>query len=600
MVIDTNIETKLYAKETIHLPNILKDKFPRIQSVYQPENIHDLKQMISESRKNRLPVIPRGAATSGMGSITPLKRSIMADLTHLSEILDLDEKKKTVSVEAGLRWWELKRFLKDYSLDLYTCPTSLFSTVGGWLSTGGYGINSFRYGHIQDLVESIEVVTPYKTMTVGRREPKFQYFIGTEGQMGIITKVELQIRESKPSQSYLVFFKNTSDAAGFVSDLLKSSKIPPVHISYFDQNRLEHKNLLLKGKISFPQMEGLLIVFEDASSETAFLTLLERKKGILAEEYLAEFLWNERFFPFSMKHFHHSILGCEAILPTKNLHHYITETRKFGKNYGIPLSTEATFINKNEAVVFTIFPSDSRKLIYFLHLFLTYSLTHIASRRGGRPYGIGIWNLPQVKKFFSEKALKEYRRFKKELDPLNLLNPAKSLSHDPKISAFLKFAYLMSDLFSNGNPLIKPFSKILNHTYEGDKKGLSEADACANCGACVSVCPAYLMNKTELVTAKGKLLLFKHLTDGSRVPKHIAQKAFMCLHCHLCEYVCQSKLELMPVWDRLESLVERKFGRPKEKIEEFVKQVESHPAYTQLIDSVSFSSNNNHRETKNV
>ena len=112
MIIDTNIETKLYAKETINLPSILKDKFPRIQSVYQPKDIQDLKQMLSDSRKNKLPVIPRGAATSGMGGIIPLKRSIMADLTHLNRILDLDEKKKIVSFEAGLKWWELKHFLK--------------------------------------------------------------------------------------------------------------------------------------------------------------------------------------------------------------------------------------------------------------------------------------------------------------------------------------------------------------------------------------------------------------------------------------------------------------------------------------------------------
>ncbi|UCC39048.1 MAG: FAD-binding protein [Candidatus Aminicenantes bacterium] len=600
MKLDASIEAKLYAKETISLPSIVKDKFPKIQSVYQPENIRDLKQMISESKKSRIPVIPRGAATSGMGGITPLKRSIMADLTHINRILDLDEKKKMVSFEAGLRWWELKHFLKKDSLDLYTCPTSLFSTVGGWLSTGGYGINSFRYGHISNLVESIEVITPNKTMTIDRREPEFKYFIGTEGQMGIITKVGLKIRDSKSSKSYLVFFKNTSTAVDFVYDILKSSKIPPTHISYFDPNRLEHKNLHLKEKISFPQMEGVFTVFEEASSEREFLNLIERKKGMLAEDYLTEFLWNERFFPFSMKHFHHSILGCEIILPIKYLDHYVAETREFGKNYGIPLSTEATFINKHDAVVFTTFPSDSRKLIYFLHLFLTYSLTHIASRWGGKPYGIGIWNLPQLKKFYSDEALKEHKHFKREFDPLNLLNPAKSLSYDHKVSGFLKLAYLMSDIFSNGNPLVKPFKKILNRNYGMNKKTLSESDACANCGACVPVCPAYLMNKTELVTAKGKLFLLKHLIDGTSVPKHVAQKAFMCLHCHLCEYVCQSKLELMSVWDRLESLLEKKYGRPKEKIDEFVKQVESHPFYTQLVDSVSFSSNNNHREPENV
>ncbi len=600
MIIDTNIETKLYAKETINLPNILKDKFPKIQSIYQPENIHDLEKMIAGSRKNKLPVIPRGAATSGMGGITPLKRSIMADLTHLNQILEFDEKKKIVSFEAGLRWWELKHFLNRHSFDLYTCPTSLFSTVGGWLSTGGYGINSYGFGHISNHVESIEILTPSRTLNIDHRDKEFKYFIGTEGQMGIITKVRLKIRRSNPSKPHLIFFKNTSAAVDFVSDILRSSKISPTHISHFDKSRLEHKNLLLKGKISFPQMEGVFIVFEDIASEAAFSNLIERNKGMLGEDYLTEFLWNERFFPFSMKQFHHSVLGCEAILPIKNLNRYIDETKKFGENYGIPLSTEATFINKDEAVVFTIFPSDSRNFTYLLHLFLTYSLTHIASLWGGKPYGIGIWHLPLLKKFFSNEVLKEYRRFKRDLDPLNLLNPAKSLSHDYKIGTLLKLAYLMSDLFSSGNPFGKFLTKILRYDHEKNKKSLSEIEACASCGACVSVCPAYLMNKTELVTAKGKLFLLKHMTEGSSIPAHTAQKAFLCLHCHLCEYVCQSKLELMPVWDRLESLLEKKYGRPKEKIDEFVKKVEHDPSYTQLIDSVSFSSNNNHWETKNV
>jgi len=600
MIIDSDLEVKLYTKESVELPSIIKDRFPRIQSVYQPESIQDVQQMFSRSRKNKLAIIPRGAATSGMGGIAPLRRSIMADLTHLNKILDFDEKKKTIDFEAGLRWWELKHFLKEYSLDLYTCPTSLFSTVGGWLSTGGYGINSFRFGHISNLVDSIEIVTPDKNKIVERKDREFKYFIGTEGQMGIISKVKLKIREPRPSKSYLVLFKNTLKAVVFLSELLKSLKIPPVHIAYYDRHRLEHKNLLLNGKISFPQMEGILTVFEDLSSEAAFLNLVERKKGILAEDYLTAFLWNERFFPFSIKHFHPSILGCESILPIENLNRYMNRTRKFAKDYGIPLSTEATLINENEAVVITVFPSDPRKLNHFLHLFLTYSLTHIALKCGGRPYGIGIWNLPLMKKIFSTEEIKEYLRFKKESDPQNLINPAKSFSPDYKITYLLRLAYLMSSLFSKGNPLFKPLFRTMNHDSNKHKKDILESEACANCGACTVVCPAYLMDRTEIVTAKGKLFLLKQLLGGSPVPGAIAEKIFLCLHCHLCEHVCQSKLILTPVWDKLESIVEKKFGRPKEKIDEFIKQVESDPAYTQLFNSFSISSNNNHRGTKNV
>jgi ferredoxin len=347
-------------------------------------------------------------------------------------------------------------------------------------------------------------------------------------------------------------------------------------------------------------MEGILVVFEDLSSEAEFLSLVDRKKGILAEDYLTAFLWNERYFPFSVKHFHPSILGCETILPIENLDHYIAKTRKFGKNYGIPLSTEATLINGNEAVVFTIFPSDPKKLIHFAHLFLTYSLTHIASKCGGKPYGIGTWNLPLLEKKFSDKDIKGYLRLKKELDPHNLLNPAKSFSPDWRIAYFLKMAYSMSGIFSSGNPFFKPFLRILSPNHEKHQSSLLEPDSCANCGACIAVCPAYFTNRSEIVTAKGKLFLLKQMLNGSSIPEPVAENIFLCLHCHLCEYVCQSKLTLVPIWDKLEAITEKTSGRPEEKIYEFIKEAESHPDYTQLLDSLSGSSNNNHLEKKNV
>jgi FAD/FMN-containing dehydrogenase/ferredoxin len=600
MILNSPLEVKLYTKESVELPSILKDRLPRIQFISQPESIDDIQEMFSYAGKNKLSIIPRGAATYGMGGIAPLRRSIMADLTHLNRILDFDEKKKTIHFEAGLRWWELKNFLKNYSLDLYTYPTSLFSTVGGWLSTGGYGVNSFRYGHISNLVDSIEVAAPQKKKRINRKDRDFRYFMEAEGQLGIISKVKLKIREAKPPKAYLVFFNNTLEASGFLSEVSKSLKTPPVHLSFFDRHRLEHKNLLLNVKVSFPKMEGILAVFEDFSSEAEFLSLVDRKKGILAEDYLTAFLWNERYFPFSVKHFHPSILGCETILPIENLNHFISKTAKFGKNYGIPLSTEATLISGDEAVVFTIFPSDPKKLVHFVHLFLTYSLTRIASKCGGKPYGIGTWNLPLVEKKFYEKDLKEYFRLKKELDPFNLLNPAKSFSPDWRIVYFLKLAYSTSGLFSNGNPFFKPILKILSPNHEKRRRSLFEPDACANCGACIAVCPAYFTNRSEIITAKGKLFLLKHLLNGSSIPEPVAENIFLCLHCHLCEYVCQSKLKLMPVWDKLEAIVEKTSGRPEEKIDEFIKKVESHPAYTQLLDSLSNSSNNNHQEKKYV
>ena len=600
MILNTDFEANLYAKETVELPPILKKMLPKIQSVYQPENIQDLQEVFSHARRNKLSIIPRGAGTSGMGGITPLKKSILTDLSHLNRILYYDKKKKTVLVESGLRWWELKQFLKKQSLDLYTCPTSLFSTVGGWLATGGCGINSFSYGHISNLVGSIEVVTPQKNKKLSRENSEFNYFVGTEGQMGFVSKIELKVREPVRSKPFLTFFSTNKEAAAFLKELMKSTEIRPAHIAYFDRHRLEHKNLLLNPKVSFPRSEGILLVLEELSSETSLLNLIEKKRGTLAEDYLTAFLWNERFFPFSTRRFHPSVLGSETLLPIKNLEHYVNSTRKFADTYGLSLSTEATLINKNEAVVFTLFPSNPKKISHFFHLLLSYSLSHIASRFNGKPYGIGIWNLPLLNKAFSQKNLRDYYNYKKDVDPLNLFNPSKSFSGGAKIKHALKLAHLMSALFSNGSSLLKPLSKILN-SHPGKTNGnLSAAEACANCGACTVVCPAYLVNRNELITAKGKLLLLRHFTPGSRFSKDLAEKAFLCLHCHLCEHVCQSKLELVPEWEKLETLLESEFGRPKEKIDEFVKQFEAHPEYDQFLDSFGNFSNNNRKDIGNV
>jgi len=52
MILDTDLEVNLYARETVELPSILKKILPKIQSVYQPENIQDLQDVFSTARRN--------------------------------------------------------------------------------------------------------------------------------------------------------------------------------------------------------------------------------------------------------------------------------------------------------------------------------------------------------------------------------------------------------------------------------------------------------------------------------------------------------------------------------------------------------------------
>jgi Na+-translocating ferredoxin:NAD+ oxidoreductase RnfC subunit len=108
--------------------------------------------------------------------------------------------------------------------------------------------------------------------------------------------------------------------------------------------------------------------------------------------------------------------------------------------------------------------------------------------------------------------------------------------------------------------------------------------ACAKCGNCMAVCPAYLITKNEGVTAKGKVALAKKIIAGKEVTAEEAANAFMCMHCKACEEICQTNLELMMFWDALEKRIEGKFGRPEAQITEFLKRIDDSKEYWDMVE----------------
>jgi Fe-S oxidoreductase len=108
--------------------------------------------------------------------------------------------------------------------------------------------------------------------------------------------------------------------------------------------------------------------------------------------------------------------------------------------------------------------------------------------------------------------------------------------------------------------------------------------ACAKCGNCLAVCPAYLVTQNEAVTAKGKLSLAKKLLNNQKVTREESANAFLCMHCKACEEICQTNLELMNLWDALEERIEGRFGRPQEQISEFLQRIDASQDYWKMVE----------------
>jgi Na+-translocating ferredoxin:NAD+ oxidoreductase RnfC subunit len=149
-------------------------------------------------------------------------------------------------------------------------------------------------------------------------------------------------------------------------------------------------------------------------------------------------------------------------------------------------------------------------------------------------------------------------------------------------------------VFNFGIGALSAFTPILGTLatiFFGKVKKVDDLDfeltthACAKCGNCIAVCPAYLVTGNEEMTAKGKIALAKKLIEGKPITKDEAEKVFMCMHCRECEEICQTNLELMNLWDALEKRIETiTGGRPEDKIDEFIKKVDASSEYWEMID----------------
>jgi alkyldihydroxyacetonephosphate synthase len=153
-------------------------------------------------------LIPFGAGSTVVGGIEPAiegtscRAAISLDLRHLNRVVEVDRTSRAARIEAGVFGPALEAQLKPHALTLRHFPQSFeYSTLGGWIATRSGGHFATLYTHIDDLVESLRVVTP-RGLVETRRLPGSgagpspdRLFIGSEGILGVITEAWMRLQD---------------------------------------------------------------------------------------------------------------------------------------------------------------------------------------------------------------------------------------------------------------------------------------------------------------------------------------------------------------------------------------------------------------------
>jgi alkyldihydroxyacetonephosphate synthase len=152
-------------------------------------------------------VTPFGGGSSVVGGVEPRRNggyrgAVTIDLRELGRVLEVDRSSRAALIEGGAFGPALEAQLKPYGLTLRHFPQSFeCSTLGGWIATRSGGHFATLYTHIDDLVESLRMVTPAGVIET-RRLPGSgagpspdRLLIGSEGILGIITRAWMRLQD---------------------------------------------------------------------------------------------------------------------------------------------------------------------------------------------------------------------------------------------------------------------------------------------------------------------------------------------------------------------------------------------------------------------
>lgn len=127
-------------------------------AVAYPKNKTDLQKLITFARLHKMTLIPRTAGTSLAGQC--VGEGIVVDVSkHFTAVLNVDEKKRTVTLQPGVIRDDLNRFLNPYHLFFSpNTSTSNRCMIGGMVGNNSSGSTSIKYGVTRDKVLEIEAL----------------------------------------------------------------------------------------------------------------------------------------------------------------------------------------------------------------------------------------------------------------------------------------------------------------------------------------------------------------------------------------------------------------------------------------------------------
>ena len=218
-------------------------------AVIQVESTNDVATTLRICREHNTPLVTYGGGSGVCGAILVGEGTVVLSTRGLSGLIEIDEGDLTATFGAGTMGGDAERKVQEHGLTIGHWPQSIeLSTVGGWVATRASGQYSTAYGNIEDMILDLEVVLPDGQILRTRRTPRAaagpdlrQWFLGSEGILGVVTEVTLSLRPLAEHQIRQAFhFEGLHGALPLIQGVMREGWRPPVLRLYDPRESRRH------------------------------------------------------------------------------------------------------------------------------------------------------------------------------------------------------------------------------------------------------------------------------------------------------------------------------------------------------------------------
>ena len=217
------------------------------EAVVFPENEDQICQILKLANEDKFNVVPRGAGTGLSGGAVPVENCVVVVMTRWNKILEIDNNNLTALVQPGVVTAKLQKEVEKFGLFYPPDPGSMnVCTLGGNVANNAGGLRGLKYGVTKNYVLGTEMILPNgDLLKTGGKNMKDvagynlkDFIIGSEGTLGIITKILLKIIPLPTKViTMLAYFDKLNDSAKSVSDII-SSHIVPSMMEFLDNTTI--------------------------------------------------------------------------------------------------------------------------------------------------------------------------------------------------------------------------------------------------------------------------------------------------------------------------------------------------------------------------